>query len=205
MAAGKQPEWILVLSRFYLVIIRGRIVLCRPTCKPSTMAQSGRTSGKIGPFWVFLVSPFLPQAARMFGQSRTSSCLSKDRYAFHKPAGSAQLKEVRSKCPKPSFVLVVAIAAANGRVLEELLCIVPVAINSGDHLDQLRQLFVVGNEGHKRLVVSLLVSWRSLPLPRMVACTYTHHRLQGGNLGGQNFDTSIALFWTPHKRIKNQT
>jgi hypothetical protein len=49
-AAGKQPEWILVLSRFYLVIIGGLIVVCRPTCKPSTMAQVGRTSEKIGPF-----------------------------------------------------------------------------------------------------------------------------------------------------------
>ncbi len=107
---------------------------------------------------------------------------------------------------RPTFVLVVAIAAANGRVLKELLCIVPVAIDRGDHLSQLRQLFVV--EGHKRLVVSLL-SWRSWPLPRMrtlswsweerlyvlARSTYTHHRLQGGSFGVQNFDTSIALLF----------
>jgi hypothetical protein len=102
----------------------------------------------------------------MFGQSRTSSCSSKDRYAILKPAGNAQL-QVCSKCPEPTFVLVVAIATANGRVLEEFLCVVPEAIDSGHHKSQLRQLFVVVNEGHKRLVVSLL-SWRSLPLPRMV-------------------------------------
>jgi hypothetical protein len=90
MAAGKQVEWILVLSRFYLVIIWGTYsigchnVLCGPTCKPSTMAQAVWTSGKIGPFWVFLISPFLPQAARMFRQSRASSCfVSKDRQIWH--------------------------------------------------------------------------------------------------------------------------
>jgi hypothetical protein len=53
-------------------------------------------------------------------------------------------------------------------LLRELLCVVPVAINSGDHLSQLRQLFVVVNEGRKRLVVVSLLSWRSLPLPRVV-------------------------------------
>jgi hypothetical protein len=95
----------------------------------------------------------------MFGQNRTSSCLSKDICAILKPARSAQL-QIRLKCPEPTFVLVVAIAAANGRVLEELLCVVQVAIDSGDHLSQLGQLFVVVNEEHKRLVVSLS-SWRS--------------------------------------------
>ena len=46
-AAGKQPEWILVLSRLYILIIQGLIVVCRPTCKPLTMAQD---IWKIGPF-----------------------------------------------------------------------------------------------------------------------------------------------------------
>jgi hypothetical protein len=93
----------------------------------------------------------------MFGQSRTSSCLSKDRYAILKPAGSAQL-QVCLKCPEPPLVLVVAIAAANRRVLEELLCIIPVAIDSGNHLSRLRQLFVVVNEGHQRLVVLAVIT-----------------------------------------------
>jgi hypothetical protein len=134
--------------------------------QPSTSAQAGRTSRKVGPFWVFLESPFLPQqAARMFGQSRISSCLSKDRYAILKPAGSTQL-QVCSKCPKPTFVLVVPNAAANGRVLMELLCVV--AIDSGYNLSQLQQLFVLFvNAGHKRHVGSWF-SWRSLSLPRTV-------------------------------------
>ena len=46
-AAGEQLEWILVLSWFYSVTIRGLIVVCRPTCKPSILAQAGRTSGKM--------------------------------------------------------------------------------------------------------------------------------------------------------------
>jgi hypothetical protein len=40
-----------------------------------------------------------------------------------------------------------------------------------------------------------------------VVRTYTHHRLQGGNLGVQNLDTSMFFFfdWTPQMRNKNRT
>jgi hypothetical protein len=55
-AAGK-PEWVLVLNRFDVVVIitrdysigRHNVVVGRSTCKESTMAQAGRTSGDIGP------------------------------------------------------------------------------------------------------------------------------------------------------------
>ena len=105
-AAGK-PEWVLVLNRFDVVVIitrdysigRHNVVVGRSTCKESTMAQAGRTSGDIGPCWLFLALPFMPHAARMFGQHRTSRCLSKDSYyVIHKPAGRIQHQVCSNFC-----------------------------------------------------------------------------------------------------------